>query len=162
MLGNMDHNALDISGLAEQLGQDGVAFGTDNPLNDILRRDLKAALIDVASSPAGRSGVVVLEQTGQPAGQLRDLATDVKGLTDLDTVIVRTPASTAAVSDNLSRAQVEKAQYALISEPDYAVGLRAFGEEAGGFAVPWTLVAIAALLICLVTAVVTVASYRRA
>lgn len=157
----MDHNALDISSLAAQLGEDGVAFGTDNPVNDIVQRDLKAALIDVASSPAGRSGVVVLEQAGQPAGQLRDLATDVKGLTDLDTVIVRTPASTAAVSDNLSRAQVEKAQYALISEPDYAVGLRAFGEEAGGFAVPWALVAIAALLICFVTAAVSVATSRR-
>ncbi len=148
----MDPSAPNFDSLRAQLIDDAVAFGTDNPANGALQVDLHGALADIhagepgATGPAGRVGVVVLEQTGQPAGQLRDLAQDLKNVTDadaaFDTVIVRTPASTAAVSDSLSRAQVEKGQYALIGEPDYAEGLRAFSAEAGGFAVPWVLVTV--------------------
>lgn len=156
----MSQSAPDVHGLAEQLADGGVAFGTDNPANVPLRGDLETALADVALTATGRTGVIVLEQTGQPTGQLRDLAQDTQALTDLDTVIVRTPASTAAVSDTLTRAQVEKGQYALISEPEYAAGIRAFGAESEGFSVPWGLVAGTLVVLIGIAAVASVATFR--
>lgn len=156
----MSPTAADVNDLAVQLADDGIAFGTDNPVNAALRRDLEAALKDVSPTAAGRTGVVVLEQTGQPPAQLRDLAQDVQAMTDLDTVIVRTPTSTAAVSDTLTRAQVEKGQFALIVEPDYADGVRAFGAQAESFAVPWGVIAGAVVFLSLLTVVVTIAAYR--
>lgn len=156
----MSQSAPDVHGLAEQLADGGVAFGTDNPANVPLRADVEAALADVALTATGRTGVIILEQTGQPTGQLRDLAQDTQALTDLDTVIVRTPASTAAVSDTLTRAQVEKGQYALISEPEYAAGIRAFGAESEGFSVPWGLVAGTLVVLIGIAAVASVATFR--
>ncbi|MDK8625041.1 DUF6676 family protein [Corynebacterium appendicis] len=168
----MDPSAPDFDSLRAQLIDDAVAFGTDNPVNDALQADVLSALSDIrageagAAGPAGRIGVVVLEQTGQPAGHLRDLAQDLKNATNaeaaFDTVIVRTPASTAAVSDSLSRAQVEKGQYALISEPDYAEGVRAFAAAADGFSVPWLLVAVTLVaLLIVVAATSSLAAARR-
>lgn len=154
-------SAPEVNNLAAQLADDGVAFGTENPVNEQLQRDLLSALAEVAPTPTGRAGMIVLEQTGQPAGELRDLAQDVKAMTDFDTVIVRTPAATAAVSDTLTRAQVEKAQYALIVEPDYAAGVRAFGAEADSFAVPWGLVAGVLLLLVASAAALSVAAKNR-
>lgn len=162
----MDPSAPNFDSLRAQLIDDAVAFGTDNPVNEALQADLIGALSDIeageagAPGPAGHTGIVVLEQTGQPAGQLRDLAQDLKNATDadaaFDTVIVRTPASTAAVSDSLSRAQVEKGQYALIAEPDYAEGIRSFAAEADGFAVPWALVSVILLALIAVAAAASV------
>lgn len=156
----MDHSAQDAALLAAQLADDGIAFGTENPANEALGKHLVTALADVASTAVGRTGVVVLEQTGQQAGALRDLAQDVKDMSDFETVIVRTPASTAAVSDNLTRAQVEKAQYALIAEPDYAAGVRAFGSEAENFDVPWGFVAVAAVAALAVAASVSKMAFQ--
>lgn len=167
----MDPSAPKFDSLRTQLIDDAVAFGTDNPVNEALQADLIGAISDIeagkpgATGPAGHVGIVVLEQTDQPAGQLRDLAQDLKNATDtdaaFDTVIVRTPASTAAVSDNLSRAQVEKGQYALINEPDYAEGIRAFAAEADGFAIPWALVAVLLVALVAVAAAASVLVAKR-
>ena len=168
---DMDPSAPNFDSLRAQLIDDAVAFGTDNPVNEALQADLIGAISDIqagepgATGPAGHVGIVVLEQTDQPAGQLRDLAQDLKNATDtdaaFDTVFVRTPASTAAVSDNLSRAQVEKGQYALINEPDYAEGIRAFAAEADGFAVPWGLTSVVLIALVAVAAAASVLVAKR-
>lgn len=156
----MDPSAPDFESLASQLNDDAVAFGTDNPVNAALQEDLLGALSDLEGRTNGSAGMAVLETTGQPAGQLRDLAQDLKDATGLDTVIVRTPASTAAVSGSLTRAQVEQGQYALISEPDYAAGVRAFGEEAAELSVPWLAVICAVVIVAAVAVVVTLRAAR--
>ncbi|WP_297851002.1 DUF6676 family protein [uncultured Corynebacterium sp.] len=153
-------NAPDFDGLAAQLNDDNVAFGTANPVNDALQTDLLGALDELEAGEIGPTGVVVLETTGQRPGELRDLAQDLQHATGLDTVIVRTPASTAAVSDSLNRAQIEKGQYALIAEPDYAAGVRAFGAEAEGFTVPWGIICILILVMVVAAAAVSLASSR--
>ena len=174
----MDASTPDFHSLREQLIDDAVAFGTENPVNDMLQTDLLGAIADIEAAatstggaggevtgPAGRVGVVVLEQTGQPAGHLRDLAQDLKDATaqevGFDTVIVRTPASTAAVSDTLSRAEVEKGQFALISEPDYAAGVRAFGAAAAEFTIPWVAVIIAVIVLVALAALSSLSAARK-
>ena len=156
---DMDPSAPNFDSLRAQLIDDAVAFDTGNPANLALEADLLGAVADVnagEAGPAGPVGIVVLGQAGQPAGALRDLAQDLKDATateaGFDTVIVRSPAATAAVSDSLTRAQVEKGQYALISEPNYAAGVRAFAAEADAFTIPWALVTAILLVLVAVAA----------
>lgn len=146
--------------LAAQLVDDHIAFGMANPVNDALERELHGALADLESGGLGPAGMVVLEEVGQPAGELRDLAQDLKDAAELDTVIIRTPASTSAVSDSLDRAQVEAGQAALIAEPDYAAGVRAFGDQVDAFDVPWAAVALVVLAAAAIAAAVSVVAAR--
>lgn len=142
---------IDLDALATQLSERGVAFGTPNPVNEALGADLRRAIDTVQQQGMGPVGYVVLETTPERPGDLRDIAQDLQIATGLDTVVVRTPRTTAAVSDSLTRAEVESGQFALISEPDYAAGLEAFAAEAGGFSIPW--VAAGALIIAVLAAV---------
>lgn len=164
--------------LAAQLEADGVALGpgvgrtvADPAFQAGLRSDLEAALRDVgasagggsagqtdsagASGPEGTAGIVVLEDTPDHVPALRDLAQDLQSKTGLDTVIVRSPGVAIATSDELSRAQIERGQRAMVAEPDYAQGVRDFFGEAEGFSVPWGLVA-ACFLVAVAGVVVAV------
>lgn len=168
--------------LAAQLEADGVALGpgvgrtvADPAFQAGLRSDLEAALKDVGAPAGGGSagqtdstgavdpeetaGIVVLEDTPDHVPALRDLAQDLQSETGLDTVIVRSPGVAIATSDELSRAQIERGQRAMVAEPDYAQGVRDFFGEAEGFSVPWGLVAacfvvaIAGVVVAVVAAV---------
>ena len=147
---------VNLDALAAQLTSNKIAFGTENPNNAQLAQELGRAIENVESSGMGPVGVVVLEATPERVGDLRDIAQDLQNTTQLATVVVRTPRSTAAVSDSLTRAQVERGQFALISQPDYPAGIEAFAAEAqaGPSAqCSWGLVcALAVALIALVAA----------
>ena len=136
----------DIAGLVAQLREDGIAFGTENPVNPVLESDLVQALADVAASggpAADQVSIVVLEQTPDHVPQLRDLAQDLQLETGVETVLIRTPHAVAGGSDELTRAQIEQGQRAMAGQPDYADGVRAFFEAADGLSLPWPGIAAA-------------------
>ncbi|MCQ4627140.1 hypothetical protein KBX17_04855 [Corynebacterium sp. CCUG 65737] len=160
----MPHPEADLDALSAQLRDGRVAFGTDNPANESLAADLTRAMgnIDAAgAADVGDIGVVVLETTPERPGDLRDIAQDLQNVTGLDTVVVRTPNSAAAVSNSLSRAEIESGQLAMVGEPDYAVGLEAFAAEADGFAPPWVVVFLVLAAIVAVVVLMTFFSVVR-
>ena len=120
---------VDKASLSAQLADDGVAFETDNPVNLLIEPGLLRATQDANQTDNGPYGFVVLEQVGVGPGALRDLAQEMMDATDANTVIIRTPDATAAVSNTLTRAQIEEAQFALIRQTDYAQGIDAFVME---------------------------------
>lgn len=148
---------VDVEGLATELQQNGVAFGTDNPANAQLEQALTGALQEVGVEADGPMGVVVLEHTPEHLADLRDIAQDIANTSGYDTVIVRTPHAALGVSDTLTRAQIERGQVAMVAQPDYPEGLRAFVSAAEGFAVNWVLVSTVAATIL---AMVVIASFR--
>ncbi|MHA2789004.1 Rv1476 family membrane protein [Corynebacterium sp. S7] len=151
----------DPQSLAEQLRQDGVAFGSDNINNWALEESLFGTLDQMAGLNLPDIGVVVLEDVSQSSAQLRDLAQDMNLATGIDTVVVRTPNSVAVASDTLNRAEIENAQQALMGEPDYATGLYAFAESVAGFNIPWAAVSLVAVLAIAVVIVATAYFARR-
>lgn len=141
---------VDVAGLAAQLAAGRVAF--ERPLDDVPA--ITAAVTSTQSRGTGSLGFAALETTPERPGDLRDIAQDLQLATDLNTVIVRTPHATAAVSDTLSRAQIETGEQALIAEPDYALGVEAFGQQAAEFAVNWfAFVVLVAVVVAAVVAV---------
>ena len=147
----------DIEGLATELQRNGVAFGTDNPANAQLGQALTGTLQEVGADADGPMGVVVLEHTPEHLADLRDIAQDIANASGYATVIVRTPHATLGVSDTLTRAQIERGQVAMVAQPDYPEGLRAFVSAAEDFAVNWVLVSAVAVAIL---AVAVIASFR--
>lgn len=147
---------IDMHSLAGQLAGDGIAFATDNPANGPLEQHLSATLESLPAGDLGQIGFVVLEQTPAQPADLRDVAQDLATETGLGTVIVRTPQASGAASDAASRAQVERGQRAMMAQPDYGEGLRAFAGAAQGGV--WNWPAVGALVLVAV-AVVAAVSY---
>ena len=144
--------------LVSQLASSSVAFGTDNPVNAELGPALEDALAEANLDPAG---MIVLEQTPPVIADLRDLAQDAAAETGLDTVLVRTPQVAVGVSDSLTRAQVERGERAMVTEPDYVVGVNAFTDAANSFSVNWPLAVAVVVLALAAVAAVTAFSARR-
>ena len=128
---------VDMASLEAQLQEDGIAFGTDNPVNVPLEAAMRDALTQAPSDDMGEAGLVVLEQTPPQIADLRDVAQDLLNGTGYDTVVVRTPNAAIAVSDSLSRAAIERGQTAMVAQPDYPQGVVAFAEAAQGHSVAW-------------------------
>lgn len=143
--------------LIGQLETSAVAFGTDNPVNDDLRNGLESVLNSAEANIIDPAAVVVLEQTPEKVALLRDLAQDIAHGTEYSTVLVRTPHTAVGVSEELSRAQIETGERAMMSHADYVQGLEAFIGDAGVFSPMWTLI-IGALLVAL--AFLALASWR--
>lgn len=147
---------LDLPGLAAQLREDGVAFGDPAAVDPGLEADIAGALGQVRGGE--RVGVVVVDATPAGPAHLRDVAQDLQLETGLDTVIVRTPNLAIGVSEELTRAQVERGQAAMAVQPDYAAGVGDFYAAADGLSVPWGLAGALTLL----TAVAVVLATARA
>lgn len=151
---------VDVAALAAQLRGDGVAFGTENPVNAELGPALTQVLGEVRPGVDGPVGVVVLEHTPDHLADVRDIAHDVADAAGYDTVIVRTPHAAVGVSESLTRAQVERGQAAMVSESDYPEGLRAFAEAAEGFSVNWVAVLVVVVVVLAVAAAGAFAAAR--
>ena len=153
---------VDIASLSAQLADDWVAFETDNPVNLVLEPEILRAVNDAnAASPETPIGVVVLETIPVGPGALRDLGQELLAQTEADTIIVRAPGSTAAVSHSLTRAEVESAEFALISEPDYAKGVDAFVADAATGGPAWSVVAAVSMAMVVAAAAGTAFSVRK-
>lgn len=140
--------------MAEQIAEDGVAFY--HLPEDPALRDGLAAAVD------GRAGFVVAPPG---IGNHRDLAQDVLLAVDdaagVDTVIVRSPESAAAVSTDHSRAAIESAQWRLVDEPDYVAAADDFLTAVSGFGVPWLPVAALAAAVVVAAVAWTYLSVNR-
>ncbi|OFT85871.1 DUF6676 family protein [Corynebacterium sp. HMSC29G08] len=140
---------IDVSSLIYQLREDNIALEV---ANEGLEKDIAEALPE-------NHGVVVLEHTPPHIPNVRDLAQDLANETGIDTVIVRTPDVAIAVSSSLTRAQVEQGERAMVAQPDYGDGLRAFLSTSTQTQPAWLPIVLA---IAFVAAVVVVASWRAA
>ncbi|PLA13632.1 Rv1476 family membrane protein [Corynebacterium riegelii] len=138
---------IDVSSLIHQLREDNIALEV---ANEGLEKHIADALPE-------NHGVVVLEHTPPHIPNVRDLAQDLANETGIDTVIVRTPDVAIAVSSSLTRAQVEQGERAMVAQPDYGDGLRAFLSTSTQTQPAWLPIFLA---IVVVTTVVIVASWR--
>ncbi|MCT1556333.1 hypothetical protein M3E75_10315 [Corynebacterium sanguinis] len=136
----------DMESLRSQLLDDGIAFGTDNPFNPGLEAALHDALSNADTTAIDPVGVVVLETTPLQPADLRDVAQDLVLNTPFETVIIRTPHAASAVSEHLTRHQIETAQRAMVAEPDYPAGLRLFIDTAQSTSWNWALIALAVII----------------
>ncbi|MCZ9293039.1 DUF6676 family protein [Corynebacterium meitnerae] len=152
---------VDKASLSAQLADDGVAFETDNPVNLLIEPDLLRVTQEANQTDNGPFGFIVLEQVGVGPGALRDLAQEMLDETDTNTVIVRTPDATAAVSNTLTRAQIEGAQFALIRQPDYAQGIDAFVAETSQPGPAWAGLGVFFVAVVAVVALATRVSVKR-
>lgn len=95
---------IDIADLAAQLRADGSAFTNTDLANDQSVQDFISAALH-----AGH-GVAVVDDYTATAAESRNLAVDLQNATGLDTVIVQVPSHVSAVSDSLTRAELEAVQ----------------------------------------------------
>lgn len=126
----------DPSELARQLGEDQVAFA-NLPDDPVLQDQLTEVLDDA-------TGIIVVPGSDRTSADLRDLAQDVLDVSGLTTVIVRSPDSSAAVSDVYSRSALEGSQMLLAQQPDYVVGVREFLAHLDASGPPWMAVGLVA------------------
>lgn len=144
--------------LTRQLRDNGVGFDHDAP--EQLEAALAEAVADAESELGSEIGLVVMDQTPGSLADLRDLAQDLLYATGDQTVIIRTPQAAIAVSDELTRAQIEVGERAMVAQPDYAEGVRAFFSAANGFAVPWVPFALGVLCVAAVIIAASVKASR--
>ena len=137
---------VDMTDLHAQIADDGIAFGTDNPVNEPLEKAMRDALAQAPSGEMDPTALVVLENTPPHIPDLRDVAQDLLLESDYETVIVRTPHIALAVSDSLDRAAIDKGQRAMVAEPDYPQGVIAFAEAVDTFSIQWAVVAAVLLI----------------
>ncbi|MDY5784535.1 DUF6676 family protein [Corynebacterium sp.] len=152
---------VDMAALEAQLRDDGIAFGTANPANEALEVHLQSASAVSEGAILQNAGIVVLEMTPEQPADLRDIAHDLADATGRDPVIVRTPQASGAVSETLTRHQVESAQRAMMAQPDYGEGLQAFASVASGGVTAWPLFFAAAVASVVVAAGATAALVKR-
>ncbi|QPK82381.1 hypothetical protein G7Y29_05565 [Corynebacterium qintianiae] len=152
---------VDMDSLHAQLLDDGIAFGTDNPVNSPLEEALRSSLGQTETAPVDPVGVVILETTPTQVADLRDIAQDLAMSTPYETVIVRTPHAASAVSDHLNRHQIETAQRAMAGEPDYPAGLELFLDTAQSTSWNWGLVGIATVVLLMLVAAVSATQARK-
>lgn len=153
---------VDIPDLAQQIGEDSVAYGGDG--GEGFTRDVEPGLVDAVahaeSGDFGSVGFVILDRTPQQTADLRDIAQDVLLATDVDTVVVRAPGSGAIVSDVHSRSAIESAQYSFLGDPDVVGAAHRFIDEVAGAGINWALVAAALVLIIAAVVALTIWGVR--
>lgn len=144
---------VDLANLSGQLRQDGVAFSNPHIANDLEIQE------EIIKSLHPDHGIAVVDSFSASAADARDIAQDLQLATGLDTVIVQTPTHVSAVSDSLTRANIEAAERAIPRGIDQTSVLEQFYSGTDHFAVHW--MAIIALILAL-AGVVGWSAYRAA
>ncbi|ART21323.1 hypothetical protein CBE89_07345 [Corynebacterium striatum] len=132
---------VDLANLSGQLRQDGVAFSNPRIANDLEIQE------EIIKSLHPDHGIAVVDSFSASAADARDIAQDLQLATGLDTVIVQTPTHVSAVSDSLTRANIEAAERAIPRGLDQTSVLEQFYSGTDHFAVHW--MAIIALILAL-------------
>ncbi|ALC05890.1 hypothetical protein CDES_07395 [Corynebacterium deserti GIMN1.010] len=156
---------INIPELVSEVSDDGVAMGQrighESPgLEDGLISVLETA----QDGDFGSAGIVVLDDTPAITSDLRDIAQEVLTQSDVDTVIVRAPASAAVVSDVHSRAALEMGQHELLGTTDYVLGTELLIRdvtESGLMDINWGQVTIWGLVAVTLVVIVSAVSVRR-
>lgn len=144
---------VDLANLSGQLRQDGVAFSNPHIAKDLEIQE------EIIKSLHPDHGIAVVDSFSASAADARDIAQDLQLATGLDTVIVQTPTHVSAVSDSLTRANIEAAERAIPRGIDQTSVLEQFYSGTDHFAVHW--MAIIALILALAS-VVGWSAYRAA
>lgn len=144
---------VDLANLSGQLRQDGVAFSNPHIAKDLEIQE------EIIKSLHPDHGIAVVDSFSASAADARDIAQDLQLATGLDTVIVQTPTHVSAVSDSLTRANIEAAERAIPRGIDQTSVLEQFYSGTDHFAVHW--MAIIALILAL-AGVVGWSAYRAA
>jgi len=146
---------VNINALTDELNADGVYIGS---LADEYP-EMESKLIEVTQKAKeqgiGDMHIAILDQTPAHTADLRDIAQELLNHTGADLVLVRNPMSGAVVSDDVSRATLEAAQYHFLADPDYVRASNFFVDYVSSTSVPWGLVSIAVLITIVVVAVGT-------
>ena len=146
---------VNINALTDELNADGVYIGS---LADEYP-EMESKLIEVTQKAKeqgiGDMHIAILDQTPAHTADLRDIAQELLNHTCADLVLVRNPMSGAVVSDDVSRATLEAAQYHFLADPDYVRASNFFVDYVSSTSVPWGLVSIAVLITIVVVAVGT-------
>lgn len=143
---------IDLDDLADQLNEDGVAIdqlGRDYPS---MEGELQQVLTAAGNSDFGSAGIVLLDSAPERSADQRDIAQDLLNLTELDTVIVRSPGSGAVVSDIHTRAEIESAQWHFLGNGDYVTATRDLIDTINSSGVNWF--AVTGILLAALAAVV--------
>lgn len=143
---------IDVDGLAAQLTEDGVAIDQLGHHYPSMEGELQQVLAEAGRSDFGSAGIVLLDHAPERSADQRDIAQDLLNLTNLDTVIVRSPGSGAIVSDVHTRAEIESAQWHFLGNSDYVAATRDLVGAINSAGVNWPMVT-AVLLVTLVAAV---------
>lgn len=145
----------DIADLSGQLADNGVAIGSVAEQYPTMEGELAEVMDQAEVEGFGAAGIAVLDHTPENAADLRDIAQELLMAGELDTVIVRAPASGAIVSDIHSRAEIESAQWRFLGDSDYVAATRTLIEDINSAGISWgavTALALLALLVVLVLA----------
>lgn len=154
---------IDYDSLREQLSAGNVAFEPTTSAN-VDHQAVEHAIAS-ASATEGLGGdsiaVAYLDTTPTQLADLRDVAQDLQLSTTHDTVIVQAPGGVGAVSDTLTRAQIEAGQDALVSAPP-ETGVTAFLEAAQqADTTNWGIITVIAIAILFAAMLVAFRAERR-
>ncbi|MEZ2121289.1 MULTISPECIES: DUF6676 family protein [unclassified Corynebacterium] len=147
---------IDLTDIVEDLADDDVAIGSLGAEHPGLESALSNVIDDARQSGFGELRFVFLDSAPAMSADQRDIAQDLLMDTGADTVIVRSPAGGAVVSDNHSRAAIESAQVDLFQNPDLVEGTRTFVNDLDGAIVPWQAINLGVLAVVLCAIMVTV------
>ena len=148
---------VDISDLADQLEEDGVAYTAPALSHDV---SLNA---DVSNGLRGGDGVAVVDVMDVRAPDVRDIAQELQEATGLNTVIVQTPQHVSSVSDTYSRADIESVQAQLPPGLDQVDLLTKYygGLDQISFPVATVVGAVAVIAVLVLVSSFMVASRRK-
>ena len=148
---------VDISDLANQLKDDGVAYTATALSHDAtLNADVSKGLRD-------GDGVAVVDVIDVRAPDVRDIAQELQDATGLNTVIVQTPQHVSSVSDTYSRADIESVQAQLPPGLDQVDLLTKYygGLDQISFPVATVVGAVAVIAVLVLVSSFMVASRRK-
>lgn len=151
---------IDLDDLAAQLSEDGVAIGQLGRDYPSMEGELQQVLTEAGNSDFGSAGIVLLDSAPARSADQRDIAQDLLGLTELDTVIVRSPGSGAVVSDIHTRAEIESAQWHFLGNSDYVAATRDLVGAINSSGINWTAITAILLAALAVAVVLTALSVR--
>lgn len=148
---------VDISDLANQLKEDGVAYTAPALSHDAALND------DVGKRLRDGDGVAVVDVVDVRAPDVRDIAQELQDATGLNTVIVQTPQHVSSVSGTYSRAEIESVQAQLAPGLDQVDLLAKYYGELDQISFPVTTVvsAVAVIAVLVLVSSFMVASRRK-
>ncbi|MCK7637020.1 DUF6676 family protein [Corynebacterium pygosceleis] len=152
---------IDLPDIADDLAGDGVSIGSLDGEYPGLADALSGVVEGARESGFGELRFVFLDSAPAVAADQRDIAQDLMDMSGAETLILRSPAGGAVVSDNHSRAAIESAQVHMFANPDLVAGTEMFIGDLDHVTVPWQGLNLGVGATVLVAVLVTVAALRR-
>ncbi|GAA4800640.1 hypothetical protein FRX94_00715 [Corynebacterium canis] len=146
--------------LAEDLKDDSVAVGQLGEQYPDLEGYLHEVVKEAAENGRGDYAFVVLDEMPAVPTDMRNIAQELLNMTDVDTVVLRTPVYGTIVSNEHSRAEIEAAEIVIFQDNDYVASFRWLTETLGQDPVSWGWVNAAIFAAVVAVAVFAALSFR--